>query len=178
MEYNSLSQIDEMDGHEFEYFCAQLLKDNGFHRVTVTKGSNDQGVDIIAKKDGHRFAIQCKRYQNSVGNRAVQEINAGKQYYDCDQAIVLTNSYFTPSAVSLAEKTGVWLWDRVALEKMLTAAGGVNLSGTIIQEPVRKQSDGWIDGCCGPFFVFIGFIVFYNICNLLISNSDRRVNIE
>ena len=45
------SEMDDMEGHEFEYFCADLLKDNGFAEVEVTRGSGDYGVDILAEKD-------------------------------------------------------------------------------------------------------------------------------
>ena len=49
---------DEMEGHEFEYFCADLLEKRGFEEVEVTKGSGDYGVDILAEKDGVTYAIQ------------------------------------------------------------------------------------------------------------------------
>lgn len=31
--------MDEMEGHDFEYYCAGILKKNGFENVEVTKGS-------------------------------------------------------------------------------------------------------------------------------------------
>ena len=48
--------IDNMDGQSFEYFCADLLRANGFANVEVTKGSGDQGVDILAVKDEIHYA--------------------------------------------------------------------------------------------------------------------------
>ena len=45
-----------MDGHEYEYACAQYLKRNGFTKVQVTKASGDQGIDIIATK-GKKYGI-------------------------------------------------------------------------------------------------------------------------
>ena len=36
-----------MDGLQFEHRCAELLRYRGFHKVAVTKGSGDQGVNII-----------------------------------------------------------------------------------------------------------------------------------
>ena len=111
--------IDIMSGEEFESFCAKVLQDNGFENVNITKASGDQGVDIIAFKDGVRYAIQCKRYSNSVGNKAVQEVIAGMQYYGCPVGIVMTNSYFTKSAKELADKTGIILWDRNFLSKYI-----------------------------------------------------------
>ena len=44
--------FDIMEGHEFEYFCAGLLKKNGYENISVTQGSGDQGIDIIAYRDG------------------------------------------------------------------------------------------------------------------------------
>ena len=38
-------KIDELDGHDFEYYCADLLRANGFLDVEVTKGSGDFGAD-------------------------------------------------------------------------------------------------------------------------------------
>ncbi len=58
---------DDMEGHEFERYCAELLEENGFQEVEVTKGSGDYGVDILAEKDGITYAIQCKRYTGPVG---------------------------------------------------------------------------------------------------------------
>jgi restriction system protein len=110
--------FDTMSGHDFESFCANLLERNGFFDVEVTKGSGDYGVDIIATKSGLKYAIQCKRHETNIGNSAVQEIFAGKSYYDCHQGAVLTNQYFTDSAKNAASKLGILLWDRDELERL------------------------------------------------------------
>lgn len=118
----SLSRIDHMEGHDFEYWCADLLRKNGFTRVEVTRGSGDQGVDIIAYKDGKKYAIQCKRYNQKLGNKPIQEVHTGKSIYHCDIAAVMTNNYFTPGAVEAAGAVGVILWDRDALGRMMNSA--------------------------------------------------------
>ena len=119
---NMNNDIDNMEGHEFEYWCAALLRKNGYTHVVVTPGSGDQGVDITAYKDGESFAIQCKRFNSNLGNKPIQEVYAGKTIYGCTTAAVMTNSYFTPGALEAARKTGVLLWDRDTLEHMLTIA--------------------------------------------------------
>lgn len=111
--------IDGMEGHDFEYFCAELLKKRGFEEVEVTKGSGDYGVDILAEKDGITYAIQCKSYAEPVGVKAVQEAYAGRDYYDCMVGAVLTNQYFTSPAVEAARKLKILLWDRGYLESMM-----------------------------------------------------------
>lgn len=114
--YNN--KFDYMDGRDFEYFCADLLRKNGFDKVEVTKGSGDQGIDIIAFKDGIKYGIQCKCYANDIGNSAVQEAFSGRSFYRCHVAAVLTNRYFTSSAKELAENNGVLLWDRDRLNQL------------------------------------------------------------
>jgi len=104
--------IDLMKGQDFEKFCANLLKLYGFDNVEVTKGSGDQGVDIIGIYKGYRFAVQCKRYSKKLGNSPIQEVVAGKKFYNCQGALVITNNYFTDSAVQLAKANNVQLWDR------------------------------------------------------------------
>lgn len=111
--------FEDMEGHEFEYFCADLLKRNGFTEVEVTKGSGDYGADILAQKEGVTYAIQCKCYTGPVGVGAVQEVYAGRDYYDRMVGAVMTNQYFTSPAVKAAEKLKILLWDGGYLESMM-----------------------------------------------------------
>lgn len=111
--------MDAMEGHEFEYFCAELLKNRGFEEVEVTKGSGDYGIDILAEKEGVTYAIQCKCYGAPVGVKAIQEAYAGRDYYDRMVGAVMTNQYFTAPAVEAAKKLKILLWDRGYLESML-----------------------------------------------------------
>lgn len=117
-----IQEADRMNGHEFEHWCANLLKKNGFSDVEVTKGSGDQGVDVLATKEGIRYAIQCKCYSSDLGNSPIQEVHAGKSMYHCQVGAVMTNRHFTSGAKELAEATGVLLWGREKLQEMLKAA--------------------------------------------------------
>lgn len=110
--------MDEMEGHDFEYYCADLLKANGFLEVEVTKGSGDFGADILAEKDGITYAVQCKCYDKPIGVKAVQEVYSGRDYYDRMVGVVMTNQYFTQPAVELARKLNIMLWDRGYLDDM------------------------------------------------------------
>ncbi len=111
--------FEDMDGHEFEYFCADLLEHRGFVEVEVTRGSGDYGIDILAEKDGVTYAIQCKRYTAPVGVKAIQEAYAGRDYYDRMVGAVMTNQYFTAPAVEAAKKLKILLWDGGYVESMM-----------------------------------------------------------
>ena len=108
----SLEMIDSMDGYEFERWCAALLSRHGYTKVSLTKETGDQGVDILAEREGIRYAIQCKCYSRDLGNTPIQEVNAGKTFYNCQIGVVMTNRYFTKGAKELAKSTGILLWDR------------------------------------------------------------------
>ena len=119
-----IAETDGMEGHEFESYCADLLRKNGFVNVSVTPGSGDQGVDVIAEKEGVRYAVQCKCYSSALGNTPVQEVCAGKSMYNCHVGVVMTNNYFTAGAKQLAENNGILLWDRDKLQRMIDSASG------------------------------------------------------
>lgn len=78
-------------------------------RIEPTPKTGDQGADVIMLVEGIKFVIQAKKYTGVVGNAAVQEVFAAKEYYEADYAIVVTNSRYTQSASVLANKIGVEL---------------------------------------------------------------------
>ncbi len=113
----------KLSGAEFEAYVAQVLRDNGFKKVQVTKGSGDQGADVLAERNGISYAIQCKNYEGAVGNFAVQEAYAAAQFYRCDRAAVICPGEFTRGAKELAEATDVTLWDGVWLSRAMKRSG-------------------------------------------------------
>jgi restriction system protein len=96
------------NGYDFEHWVAEALEQFGWD-ARATQGSGDQGVDVIASREGLSLGIQCKLYSAAVGNKAVQEAFAGAKHMGLDKAAVLTNAAFTQSAKDLAASTGVLL---------------------------------------------------------------------
>lgn len=115
----SVTELDNMDGIAFEELACDILIANGFDVAENTQATCDYGVDILASKEGITYAIQCKRYLEPVGIEAVQQVYAGRAYYECHVAVVLTNQMFTTNAKNLADKIGVVLWDRETLRNLL-----------------------------------------------------------
>ena len=114
----TIDDIDLMTGTEFEEFIALLFKKMGYSSQ-VTKQSGDQGIDVIAIKNNTRIGIQAKCYSNAVGNAAIQEAVAGKNFYNCDKTVVVTNNYFTTAAIDLAQANNVILWNRDLLKEKI-----------------------------------------------------------
>lgn len=115
-----IEDIDGLDGFAFEHLLGALFKQMNY-KVEVTKGSGDQGADIIISKMGRKTVVQAKCYLNNVSNKAIQEVVAAIKYYNADAGMVVTNSYYTKSAIELAEANNIALWDRDKLAQTLLA---------------------------------------------------------
>jgi restriction system protein len=113
-----IANIDSMTGIEFEQYLQKLLANQGYS-VSVTQASGDLGVDLVASRDGDKIAIQAKRYSTNVSRRAISDAVAGMYHYNCNKAMVVTNSYFSPGAKELAESTECILIDRDTLARWI-----------------------------------------------------------
>ena len=115
-----ITKVDYLNGYEFEFYLKDLFEAKGY-KVIPTSLASDQGADLIVVKDNVRTAIQAKRYSKPVGNKAVQEVMSAKGYYRCHEGIVITNNVFTRSAMELASRLEIELWDRKKLKEFVNS---------------------------------------------------------
>ena len=103
-----LARTASQIGRDFEHSCGARLNELGFE-VEFTSISGDFGCDIVAKKEGLRYAVQCKGREMAAGITAVQEAAAARSHYKTDYAVVVSQSGYTKAARSLAVSTRVVL---------------------------------------------------------------------
>jgi restriction system protein len=116
----NLVDTDYMDGLAFEKYVAELLKSQGYTKVTLTE-RYDLGVDIIALKDGVRWGVQVKRYSNMVKAAAVRQVVTALNQYGCQRAMVVTNSTFSRPAKVLANSNDCVLIGKDELAEWIIA---------------------------------------------------------
>ena len=116
---SDISQIDIMEGYEFEEYLKTLFFYEGFATETTTK-SKDYGADIILTAPNQKIIVQAKRYSKAVGVKSVQEILGAVPHYKATGAMVVTNSYFTVSAETIARENNIRLIDRDELIEIYT----------------------------------------------------------
>jgi Restriction endonuclease len=114
------ADVDAMTGTQFESCLAVVFTRLGY-AVELTE-TYDFGADLIVSKDGIRSAVQAKRQEKRMGEHAVQQAVAGRAYYRCELASVVTNAEIQPRARTLADIAGVSIMDRVHLTRMLQMA--------------------------------------------------------
>lgn len=105
------------DPYEYEEYVANLLNRKEWTAKT-TKGSGDHGVDVLSIVNRKLVAIQCKLYNSSVGNQAVQEVVTGMKYWEASIAVVVTNSNYTKHAIEIARVHNVYLLHHSDLPKL------------------------------------------------------------
>lgn len=129
---SGVSDIDNMDGKSFEKYLEVLFIKLGY-KVERTRYIGDYGADLVVKKDGIKTVIQAKRYKNKVNIKAIQEAVAAMGHYQCEKAMVVTNSFYTKQAVELARSNRVELWDRKHLVKALLSIKAKPEAQTILE---------------------------------------------
>lgn len=121
---DTLSTLQQMDEYAFEHLVADLWEEQGW-KATVTQGSSDRGVDVVAVKDDpfkQRQLIQAKRYSagNTVGSSLMQKYS-GLYARDesVDAVVVVTTSDFTSEAERVAANRDVKLINGTKLAEMI-----------------------------------------------------------
>lgn len=130
-----ITRVDVMAGEQFERFVGWLLQLQNYRvqrvgttlyrgrQMRVTGGYyqrlRDFGADLLAEKDGIRIAVQAKRCQRPVGPDAVKQVITAVKHYDCHQALVISNNTYTQTAVRLARRKKISLWDRDKLHLII-----------------------------------------------------------
>lgn len=107
-----------LNGLDFEKQINEWLKLLGYNEVKTTEYF-DQGLDIIAYKPGVLLGVQVKRSSRPVGVSAVRAAVTGLKVYGCTQAMVVTNSSFTKSAIKLALANDCKLVDGLELKSAI-----------------------------------------------------------
>lgn len=112
------TDINNLDDRDFEIFCAEVFKKQGFS-VDLTKATNDYGRDIILNGS---IYVECKRFnkKESVGRPILQKLLGSMDMFNIKKGIVITTGRYSKTAIEAAKMSGkLILWDSYDLFKFL-----------------------------------------------------------
>ncbi|MDF9746173.1 restriction endonuclease [Natrinema salsiterrestre] len=129
-----LQTLQQLDGHEFERFIADLWSRRGWS-TEVTTQSGDKGIDVIATKAfpyPKKSLIQTKRYRdsNSVSGPELQKYASLKQRENVDEVVIITTSGFTNQADVIADDFNIKLIDGETLQRLVGEMAAEDLVAT------------------------------------------------
>lgn len=95
--------IRNLKWQEFEHFVAKILRWNGY-AVKVTPPTNDEGKDIIAKKNNISYYIECKHWKedSQVGREYLEKLIGAAARDGIRNVIFVTTSAYHANAWSYA----------------------------------------------------------------------------
>lgn len=126
------SQLLNIDPKHFEFLIKDVLQRTGFGEVTVTKYSQDGGIDLNAYPcaqlwpiNGMLIQLQAKRWLHTVGRKDVAELRGGLETFA--RGVVVTTSHFSKAAKSEASAHGknpIVLVDGICLASIIDSLKG------------------------------------------------------
>lgn len=91
--------IDNLDWRDFEYYIADVFIGNGYD-AEVTSATNDEGRDVVAKKDGKIYYIECKKYADDgiVGREILEKLYGAAAVEPVYKCICITTGKYNRNA--------------------------------------------------------------------------------
>jgi hypothetical protein len=116
-------------GIAFETSLGKLYSSMGYS-VRQTKGSGDEGIDLVLEKDGTKTVVQCKGHQKPVGVGVVRDLYGAMMHFGAERAILACPAGFTQGVVRFVADKPIHL---------VSARELIEMGGTICQEAQAKQ---------------------------------------
>jgi hypothetical protein len=104
-------------GVEFEKALANLYKSLGYS-VLITKGSGDEGIDLILEKDNKETIVQCKGHEKPIGVGAIRDLYGVLMHTRADSAILACPAGFTDGVIKFAHGKPIELIELVDIIDM------------------------------------------------------------
>lgn len=114
------TDINSLDDRDFEIFCAEVFKKQGFI-VELTSKTNDYGRDIILNNS---IYVECKRFNEngSVGRPILQKLLGSMDMFNIKKGIIITTGKYSNTAIEAAKMSNkLILWDSYDLFRFLKA---------------------------------------------------------
>ncbi len=120
---NTGHAVNDFTWQEFELLVGEALRRQGFSIEETGTGGPDGGVDLIARKDGEKYLVQCKHWRAmQVGVPVVRELYGAMATEGAVGGFVVTSGRFTEPAREFASGRNVKLVDGTRLQRWIAAA--------------------------------------------------------
>lgn len=132
--------IKQIDGRSFEIFCAKLFELKG-DKVELTQASRDGGKDIIVKRDGITYYVECKCYADSnvISTNHIHKLISACVCDGITNGIFITTSSYSKDSIELIEKCKVIEIERWYIRDLLRLCDDINMCELLVWMGYDKQ---------------------------------------
>ena len=95
--------LNDMSWREFEMLTGEAFRQQGYAVVETGGAGPDGGIDLVLRKDGEKFFVQCKQWKAyKVGVPTIRELFGVMAAKGATGGFVVTSGTFTKDAVEFA----------------------------------------------------------------------------
>jgi restriction system protein len=132
--------LNAMSWQQFETLVGEAFRCKGYKVTGKGSSGADGGVDLVLKKGGATFLVQCKQWRAlRVGVNIVRELYGVMAAKGATGGFVVTSGVFTDEARAFARGKNVELMDGKALHALIR---GVRVPGKIFRDPLSVLTTG------------------------------------
>ncbi len=138
---NTGHAVNDFTWQEFELLVGEALRRQGFTVEETGASGPDGGVDLIARKDGEKYLVQCKHWRAlQVGVPVVRELYGAMAAEGAVGGFVVTSGRFTEPAREFASGRNLKLVDGTRLKRWIAAANKATpVAQPKVQTPTPPQ---------------------------------------
>lgn len=119
--------LDGMSWQQFEQLVGEAFRLQGYAVTETGGGGADGGVDLVMRKSGEKYLVQCKQWRAfKVGVDVVRELYGVMAAKGAAGGFVVTSGRFTEEATSFANGRNVKLIDGPKLHGLIRQAQGAS----------------------------------------------------
>lgn len=126
---SSTSSLNDMSWQEFEMLVGEAFRRKGYTVAETGGGGADGGVDLVLRKNGEKYLVQCKQWKAyKVGVSTIRELYGVMAAEGAVGGFVVTSGVFTADAKSFA------------VGRNINLVGGSELTIMIKKSQVQPQT--------------------------------------
>lgn len=132
--------LNDMSWRQFEALVGEAFRRKGCSVAETGGGGPDGGFDLVLKKEGETFLVQCKQWRAlKVGVSTVRELYGVMAAKGATGGFVVTSGVFTDEAQAFAAGQNIELMDGTALHALIR---GVTVPGRVMPNPLSAVTTG------------------------------------
>lgn len=124
--FNSLEKIEhvrQLSWRQFESIVGEAFRRRGYAVLENAVDGPDGGIDLVLRKDGTKFYVQCKQWkQTKVGVKPIRELHGVIAAGEAAGGFFVASGEYTQEANEFARRCGIELIDGSALIAMIAKA--------------------------------------------------------
>jgi restriction system protein len=121
--------LNDMSWQQFEALVGEAFRRKGYTVAETGGGGADGGVDLVLRREGETFLVQCKQWKAyKVGVTTVRELYGVMAAKGANGGFVVTSGVFTDEARAFAVGRNIELMDGEALHVLIR---GVSVPGKV-----------------------------------------------